>query len=270
MLVIGGQRGQALVGVMVVMLILFALAGAVAIGASTLLSRRGESGVTTTDFQARSAVNDSVAQLAGATQRCGAPPPPSPVPTPSPTPTATPLSLSLPPGGTTTAAFCVREDNVLRDSLQNLPVNGAGPSGCATFTVGQPGAGLLAVFFDTRTTARGWAFVDDDPLGPLCTWPLLPTPCAKSWNAGAAAVVPVALSCSFSAADTVYLHVNTAVTWPRMVFVARQDPTGSPIGSVYLLASGTGLPSPDYEESVLFVSTDGTSSRLQYEAPLPS
>ena len=56
-----GQRGQALVGVMVVMVILFALAGAVAIGASTLLSGRGSGTATSDDFRLHSAVNDSVA-----------------------------------------------------------------------------------------------------------------------------------------------------------------------------------------------------------------
>ncbi|TMC07807.1 MAG: prepilin-type N-terminal cleavage/methylation domain-containing protein, partial [Chloroflexi bacterium] len=61
------QRGQALVGVMVVMVILFALAGAVAIGASTLLASRRNAGATNDDFRLRSAVNDSVAQVSGTT-----------------------------------------------------------------------------------------------------------------------------------------------------------------------------------------------------------
>jgi hypothetical protein len=273
----GGQHGQAVVGVMVVMLLLFAMAGAVAVGASTLFASHGQSGAAVDDFRVRSAVGDSVAQVAGSTLRCGAPPPlPSPSPTPTPTAPATPLALTLPPNGASTLAYCAREDYVVQDTLQNHTVSTAKLPGCATFDLGTPGAVREAVFFDARLTTAGWAYIDDNQKTPPCTSAppngAPAPPCLESFNGSKTAVTQVALSCVFLSGETVYLHVNVSDVWPRLVFTAQQDPKGSSntVGSLYLLAAGTGLPSPDYEESVFFVRDDLQVNSLLYEAPLPS
>jgi hypothetical protein len=265
-----GQRGQALVGVMVVMLILFALAGAVAVGASTVLSDGGRRNTASgNDYLARSAVSDTVAQIAGSTARCGAPPPlPSPTPTATPSPVPPPLSLSLPPNSAATQAFCAREDAVVPDSLRDL----GSVRGCATFELVIPPNTRLAVFFDVRATAHGWASIDTSNTAVVCNQPepgtAPPPPCSRSWlTAGLALVTQVALSCDFHPRDHVYLHLSTFGTGPKHVFIAGQDPAANP-GSLYLLASGIDPANPAYEESVLFVSRDGRSNRLLYEAPL--
>jgi hypothetical protein len=270
-----GQRGQALVGVMVVMLILFALAGAVAVGASTVLSEGGRRNTASgNDYLARSAVSDTVAQIAGSTARCGAPPPlPSPTPTASPSPPPPPLSLSLPPNSAATQAFCAREDAVVPDSLRDLGSALVGSAlVCTTFQLGTPPNTRLAVFFDMRATSRGWASIDTSPTPVVCNGPLPgtapPAPCSRNWvSDGLPPVTQVALSCDFHPRDHVYLHMSTLGAGPKHVFIAGQDPAANP-GSIYLLASGIDPANPAYEESILFVSRDGRSNRLLYEAPL--
>lgn len=267
--VAAAQRGQALVAVMVVMIVLFALAGAVAIGASTLLTSHGNSDATNDDFQVRSAVSDASAQIAGLPGRCGAPPPlPSPSPTPSPTLVPTPLNLVLP--NAMTQAFCVRADWV-----DPTRIDRHRPAGnCTTLSLGQPG-GRLAVLFDTRVTAGGWAYLDTNQASAGCGAPL-PTPspgplaCRRAFGAGAP-VVQVALTCDFAVNESAYLHLNVAGAGPQQVFSARVNPQGqdSAVGVLTLVAAGTGVPKPDFEESLFYISDDGGTRRLVYEAPLP-
>ena len=265
--VIDGQRGQALVGVMVVMVILFAAAGAVALAASTLLVGPGQSQAANDDFQVRSAVGDTVSQVAGSRTQCWAPlavSPSPPPPSPTASPTATPLRLSL-PGGAGPQAFCAREDAVVPGSVQRFD----GSGGCATVDLGQR-TGRLAVLFDARATGSGWAYVDGSAPTTCVTLPDfddLPLTC---WQAvPKASIVQVALTCDFKTSTRVRLHVGIPGTGPGSVFAATQDTSASPssVGSLYLFASGTGVASPDYEESVMFVSA--SANRLLYEARLP-
>ncbi len=266
--VIAGQRGQALIAVMVVMVVLFALAGAVALAASTLLTGRGQSTSTNNDFQVRSAVNDTVAQVAGSTNQCSAPLLASPSPTPLPATTATPLQLAL-PGGARPQALCVRQDAVVAGSLQRY--DGAGS--CASIPLGQR-TGRVAVLFDARSTGNGWAYLfgqaQTSCVGGLPDLDSLQSTCYQA--VAKAPVVQVALSCDFKTTKTnVFLNLFVPGAGPHAVFAAAQDPSASAstLGSLYLLASGTGLTSPDYEESVLFVSSSGSPNRLLYEARLP-
>lgn len=263
------QRGQALVAVMVVMIVLFALAGAVAIGASTLLTSHGNSDATNDDFQVRSAVNDAAAQIAGLPRRCGAPPPlPSPSPAPSPTPLPTPLNLVLP--NATTQAYCARQDSVVPNQVSRVPVT----SNCGTVSLGQPN-GRLAVLFDTRTTAGGWAYLDSNSSTVKCSGPLpspspSDLPCRRTIAAGGP-VVQVALTCDFASGENAFLHLNVAGVGPSQVFRAiahPQDPS-SAVGYLTLVAAGTGVSRPDFEESLVYISKDGGTHQLLYEAPLP-
>jgi hypothetical protein len=82
-------------------------------------------------------------------------------------------------------------------------------------------------------------------------------------------VTQVALVCDFAAPDTVYLNVYAPDVWPRLVFTANVVPAGnSSTGSLYLLAAGTTVAKPDFEETVFFVRGDQQVNRLLYEAPL--
>lgn len=272
--VYAGQRGQALVGVMVVMLVLFALAGAVAIGASTLLGNRGQSGATKDDFQVHSAVNDSVAQIAGANRICGAPPPlPSPSPTPAPTSTPAPLTLAL-PNSAGAQAHCLRLDAVLPDTVQRLQAPQPSNGTCPTIALGQV-ASRVGVLFDARAVSgSGWAYLDTRP-GPVACAGAFPTPspglrsCRKSF--ASTQVLQVAVTCDFAATEQAYLHYDVPGPGPKWVFVAKQDPQrpSSEVGFLYLIASGTGGARPDFEESLFYLSNDGSVRHLLYEAPLP-
>ncbi len=267
-----GQRGQALVGVLVVMVILFALAGAVAIGASTLLLRRGPTASYTADFQVRSAVNDSVAQVAGSITQCGAAPvlsspSPTPAPTPTPTPSATPLNLTLPPvpPGLAAIALCTREVAVVPGSLQPHSVVSWQPA-CFSVPLGQANAKQVAVFFNARSAGSGGiAYVDKKQ---SCT---LPSSCSTSFNGSSGTVVQVALSCPVQPTDTLSVHVNGVQQSLKTVFTAQQDPSGqSPTGSLYLIAAETKVASPNHEELLYFVQSNPAVNQLLYEAPMPS
>jgi hypothetical protein len=272
----GRQRGQALVAVMVVMLILFALAGAVAIGASTLLSRRNSSGQTNDDFRVRSAVNDSVAQVAVPARVCGAAPPPSPPPTTS-SPTATPLGLRLPPPDDQAQlkTLCARMDGVAIDGVERLPVPpGQNGTACRTIDLGKKGR--VAVLFDVNVHQGGdaWAFLDadDDTLHGQCPTSLtgiVPknSPCGSPTLSGG--WTQVALTCDIGTDHTAQLHIRASNSSLVQVFAAVQSPQDvSGLGSAYLLAVQTPVASSAMEEALMFVGNDGSTRRLLYEAPL--
>lgn len=270
------QRGQAIVAVMVVMLILFALAGAVAIGAESLLGRRNTTSPTTDDFRMHSAVNDSVAQVAGSAHACGAAPAPSPLPTPtpSPIPVSLPLALPSPDSQAQLTALCVRMDSVAADHISRVPSSG---TTCRTVNLRVPGPARVAVLFDVHVPqGGGWAYVDGrsggSPLGTCGS--VLPSaapdssPCSTTMDT--AGWTQVALTCDIPSTQTAQLHIKATQTSPAQVIVAQQSPPGvSPLGSVYLLQVPTPIGKDPLEETLLFVGGD-SGSRLLYEAPLQS
>jgi hypothetical protein len=264
------QRGQALVGVMVVMVILFALAGAVAIGASTLLASRSSAGATMNDFRLRSAVDDSVAQVAGSTSTCWAAPAPSPSPTSSPIPT--PLALTLPSPDGTGQAQCVRMDGVTAGGVSRLPAPAPGLNGCRTLGLGKTGPMRVAVLFDVFMDS-GWATVDGSPTCPG-TAPVRGAPCTARFPPTAGSRPPsgpvwtqIALTCDLADSETAMLHIHGTSTSPGQVFVAQQTTSGSSPGSVYLLAIQSPVGGGQMEEALLYVSSS-RASQLLFEAPL--
>jgi hypothetical protein len=262
------QEGQALVAAMVVMLILFALAGAVAIGATTLLSsQRDQGGTFRDDLTVQSAVSDAVARVAGSQTRCG--------------PAQPALSIDLPeqdnPASSDPSfALCVRADDVQPDTIRTTALNwardgapGLGSAPWLCITVQLPGNGI-AIAFDARWTLGGYAYVDGQGLTSCNPQPPPPgptVPCQRSFP-GSTTPVQMVLSCQFSTfgpSDHAYLHIRSAEQAPARVFTAHQA-TNS--GSMYLLAARTGLPRPDYEEAVVHVDPTG-ATRLAYEGRLP-
>ncbi|HYW22788.1 MAG TPA: hypothetical protein VE953_01405 [Terriglobales bacterium] len=273
--VIGGQRGQAIVAVMVVMLILFALAGAVAIGAESLLGHRNATGATNDDFRARSAVNDSIAQVAGSAHSCSAAPPPSPLPTPTTSPVPTSLTLALPPPDAQAQlrTQCARMDGVTIDGVTRLSVPA---TTCRTIPLGMlpQGPVRVAVLFDVRVggSGGGWAYLDGNTGTPCGNAPPAQpsgpdddSPCVSTFGHD---WTQVALTCDIPQAKTAQLHIKASQTSPAQVFVAQQNVKTGSLGSAYLLAVQTPISSPALEEILLFVSGDGSTDRLLYEAPL--
>lgn len=270
------QRGQALVGVLVVMLILFALAGAVSLATSVLLRQQsGTRSAYTDDFAAQNATADAVSQVAGSVSRCSV----TAASYPRTARPPTPLSISFPNGVTdvAAAAYCGRIDQVASTVPQYLYNNLTwGTTSKCIVPQALPRANKVWIFFNARwssTGGGGYAYVDSDSNPSLCS-STPPTP-TSSFRCGQvipqpppAPVISVALSCDLGGAAPLYLHIaNFSAKSPLQVFIMDQDPQG---GSIYLLASATKLRSgPDYEEAILFVSADGSINRLLYEARLP-
>jgi len=279
------QRGQALVGVMVVMVILFALAGAVAIGASTLLASRRNAGATNDDFRLRSAVNDSVAQVSGTTGACSAVPPPSPLPTPTPStiPASLQLALPSPDSQDHLVTRCVRMDGVASDGVKRLAVPPPGGNGnCRTLDLdpGKTGPLRVGVVLDVFLSGNGWAFLTGDGTPPLtscpATMPATKSSCATTFSLQGAPPQTgamwsqVALSCNIPDGEHPQLRIKGFPTSPRQLFFAQQNtPGASSLGSVYLLGVQTPLANSPDEEALLFVGAD-RSNRYLYEAPLQS
>ena len=269
------QHGQAIIAVMVVMLILFALAGAVAIGAESLLGRPNSASATTDDFRLHSALNDSAAQVSGSTQACSAAPPPSPLPTPttSPIPASLTLALPSPDAQAKLTTECARMDGVAVDGVKRL----AAPAViCKSIPLGL--TGRVAVLFDVHTNAgsgnAGWAYLDGKTgsSGSQCTTappagaPDDESPCISTFEHG---WTQVALTCDIASGQTAQLHIRATATSPAQVFAAQQNPQGATtVGAVYLLGVQTPIASSAMEEALLFVSSDHRTNRLLYEAPL--
>lgn len=282
------QSGQALAGVMVVMLIVFALAGAVAVAASALLARQGGSrNAFTENFTAQSAATDALAQVAGSTNRCSAPPLP---------PAALPIVFPRPDpalGSDSQTATCSRVDNVATSPPDYLAFDwGTAPKArCSTTVLPSSTSGKkIYVLFNARSTTGGWAYVDATqsdqgcPLSlPSTTPPQCPssssgpvatsncTPCKQPrfQPLGQSLVAQVALQCDLMAlpgGSQAYLHLRNTVQSPTRGFLGLRLDQGG--GSLYLIAAATNLgPSRDYEEALMYVGS-GTS-QLRYEAPLP-
>jgi hypothetical protein len=275
LLMTSAQRGQAIIAVMVVMLILFALAGAVAIGAESLLGRPNSASATTDDFRLRSALSDSVAQVAGQSQACSAAPAPSPLPTPTTSPIPSSLSLSLPSPDAQAqlTTECARMNGVAINGVQRVAAPG---QICKSIPLGL--SGRVAVLFDVHTSTGagggGWAYLDDKtgtsggqcPATPPSNAAVDGSPCITVFDRG---WTQVALTCDIPSGQTAQLHIRATATSPAQVFAAQQNPQGaSTVGAVYLLAVQTPIASTTMEEALLFVSSDHTTNRLLYEAPL--
>lgn len=256
-----------MVGAMVVMLIVFALAGAVAIGATTLLAGQHDQGaVFRDDLTVQNAVSDAVAQVAGSRTGCA-------------TSSSKTLHLQLPrqddpAHNDLSSALCLRVDDLQLGSLESDPLNwaplGTPSSGPPCVTVQLPG-NKVAIAFDLRSTAGGWAYVDKLPLTSCDpTPPASPAPACQQTFAGSTGLLQVSLSCQFATfapPDVAYLHIRNPEAAPARVFVAHQDPTDPARGSLYLLAAGPGQ-GPGAEEAVVTVDAGGTTS-LAYEGRLP-
>ena len=276
------QHGQALVGAMVIMLILFALAGGVAVAASGLLQQGRARGAAITDLSKQSAVTDAIAQVAGSSTRCG-------VPTSSATfpdidaDDLTTLSLSFPDPVTLNEswnALCVRVDSV------PVPIGGTPwtnltwKSGCGTTQLPKQ---HVTTFFDARVGGKGGLlYVDDQPSAISCKASLPSSACSatspqagcvecgKTIDTDIATIVQATLDCDLSAAPSAayYLHVvnRSSVQSPARAFVVGHASSGG--GWAYLVATHLGGGS-DYEESVLLVPPGGGDNQLLYKAPLP-
>lgn len=249
------QDGQALVGALVVTTLAFLMAGAVAVGASALLSQEGNpQNASSHDLAAQDALAAAVAAVAGGSSTCSQ----------SSSTLATIVSQ----------AQCVRVDGIpsgpftpwdLNSSQQlNLVGLPAWSSNCDWLDISR--------YRSKSTTSNNHVRIWFTASGSASAWVDQTSGCKKSKNPVCTdnppsnSVTQVLLDCQLDDDPSFYLHVNNPSQSPVLVRLAQGDGSG---GSIYVLAASTGLAGgPAYEEADLWVSQDGSIAKLLFEGTL--
>lgn len=259
------QSGQALVGTLVITVLVFAMAGAVALAASSLLERQSSHRTAIAeDLRASDASTAAVAYVLQAHPTCpgittaGGPPPP-------------PRFSSALPGPYTSSAFCLRVDEVATPTLA-APV-----IGMVLNWVPVPGSTCGSALVPASTKIRAWLFFSA-VAGLTAAWVDGQSKCDPNAVKRECPFVPglgqpvvqAAMDCDLADVPSqAYLHVLNRLSSPTVVrFVANgnpqqsgdQPPTPDTTGSIYELVAGTGLSAwPQFEEGAVFVSRDGNT-----------
>ena len=266
------QSGQALVGVLVVMILIFLLAGAVSIGAGSLLARMRTTGSdVTNDFAVQGAVAAAASHAASQTT--------STIGCLTSGGSTFPIVLpSNPPGqaanGSQTGR-CVGFSGMSMNAFSRLDL-GPWLNGCSTTDITSYQNSTVSIFFDRRWQQgqNTVAYVEKvstsgsvnclTPANQVCAAP-----------AQAAMYPPVAFQCPLSTVPSgthLYLVVSSGTGQPKQAFFVSSPSSGSQnnAGFLYLTVAGTGLPSPrDYEEGHFYLPYKTAQLQLLYEAPLP-
>lgn len=272
-----GQDGQALVAVLVIMTLVFGIAGALVTVASALLTQeRAAQPSLTAELTAASVINGALAQVGD--QGAGS------VPVGGLTPLCLPAAGRLPTLGPVLGvppAACLRVDNVSTatgDLVSFSP--GWSGAGCSVARVPAPTDHniRLLVWFLMRSsnltvawlTARTADCGDSDPAHT----------CAHATGYGSGAF-GAAFDCDRSSwpDGDVYLHVVSRDPMPRLAWWAKYAPLDNTYksASVYALAVPTAMAAADIEELHVLVPSDARPGvplgsdlpTLLWRAPLP-
>ena len=278
-----GQRGQAIVGVLVVMTLVFLLAGAVSIGASAVLAREAKprDGVTD-DLFVQSAVSASASHVAaqGASSCPTLNPPGSGAAggTGGAVNAPPPFTITLPPTPGTAdpalkdRAYCA---GVGRAAGAPDRLNLSWPSGDCSVTPLPGGQSAVWVLMGTRSwSSKSFAYVAESPQQPCPT--VLPTDpsvkCSAVTGANPKSAGPmafIAMFCDLSAArqPTFLYVVNNHVRSPQHAYLGASDPHSST--TCYLVESGTHLAPPNDTEEALILVPGSQRAQVRYEEALP-
>jgi hypothetical protein len=257
-----GQSGQALVGALVVTTLAFLMAGAVAVGASALLSQESNGfNASSRDLTVQDALAAAAAGVAGKGSSGGSAPCSPP----------TLLSTTVLPNGYSSQARCLRVDGVPAGPITLLPLPWSG--NCAMvdlstyssshvliwFSANVPGSGNVTATIDNNRSSCGGG-------SALCN------------QRASGSVSQLLLDCDIALegqeecdgncgnGGPVYLHVQNAGHSPVRARLATYSATG---GSIYVLAATTGMPGgPANEEADVWVSRDGATTALRFEGTL--
>ena len=231
------QRGQALVAVLVVMMLIFLLAGAVSIGATNLLNRTdGTHDVAADDLAVQSAV--AVAADHAANRRsCGA---------------------SQAPDFTVgrNVGFCVSLTEIPPAApLNSLALTQRGPDGCSVTELKSTGTVKWWVIILTAHWQPGsYAYIGDAGAAacPPSRPPGISQGCfAEQLRNAYPVAYPVALKCT-PAITRPALFVRNGPGQTRSALSMQLDSSPG-TGVLYVTVTSTGLVSPrDYEEAILY------------------
>ncbi len=246
------QSGQALVAVLVVTTLIFLLAGAVSIGAVSVLTRMDRAHDNLSDdFAAQSAVAWAASRAAQ----------PSTCPQ-----IARQFALTLPTSPTQTTGWCVGVSGVAPPPYGSLRPKPPLPWSVTTLSVPTTSqqASLLIMLFG-RWQSDTCIYVASSTSGPTGLCPPL---CSASPPTQSPA--PVALLCPLSSlSPPLSLFIRNGGVPPTQVFYVMSDGTVTGNGTAFLFVVGTGRgPGKDYESAVFFKPSTG-ALQLRYEAPLP-
>jgi hypothetical protein len=245
------QSGQALVAVLVVTTLIFLLAGAVSIGAVSVLTRMDRTHDNLADdFAAQSAVAWAASRAAQ----------PSTCPL-----IARQFALTLPTSPTRPTGWCVGVSGVAPPPYSSLSPKPPLPWSVTTLPApktSQQTSLLILLFGRWQSDACIYVGSTASPTG-LC-----PPQCSAS--PPTQSLAPVALLCPLSSlSPPLSLFIRNGGVPPTQVFYATSDGTASGNGTAFLFVVGTGRgPGKDYEAAVFFKPSTGPL-QLQYEAPLP-
>jgi hypothetical protein len=262
------QSGQALVGTLAVMMLVFGLAGGIALAASTLLDdQSSHSTAIARDLRAEDVVSAEVAHVAGhgATgSLCQ----------------STATWTDLLPEGYTSQATCARFDQVVAPALGSIVLPWMG--GCASAALPPSQGQNVWLFFNALAGSGITAWIDGN----------------ASCTAGAYAhgdckfsamsqVVQARIPCGLGEFPSPVVHVMNQVPSPSTVRftgysgnqtgqnqVADADTGGRAsassdgTGSIYELVGTTPLSAGTYEEAFVFVSRDGRTTQLLAQGTL--
>lgn len=236
------QRGQALVAVLVVMMLIFLLAGAVSIGATNVLGRTDSThDVAADDLAVQSAV--AIAADHAANRRpCGA---------------------RLTPDFTfgKNVGFCARVTEIPPAEIPPaaVPLNGLtltqrGPDGCSVTDLNNSaGTVKWVIILTAHWQPNSYAYIGDGG-GTACpaSRPLVPPGCFADRLPNQYSVAyPVALKCT-PASTHPSLYVRNGPGQPRSA-LSMQLGSSPGTGVLYVTVTSTGLASPrDYEEAILY------------------
>src|SRR5262245_22989239 len=230
------QRGQALVAVLVVMMLIFLLAGAVSIGATNVLGRTDNThDVAADDLAVQSAV--AVAADHAANRRpCGA---------------------RLTPDFTfgKNVGFCVSVTEIPPAPLNGLALTQRAPDGCSVTDLNNSAGTVKWIIILTAHWQPGsYAYIGEGggAACPASRPTTVPQGCFADKLPDAYSVAyPVALKCTPASTHS-SLYVRNGPGQPRSALSMQLDSSPG-TGVLYVTVTSTGLASPrDYEEAILY------------------
>jgi hypothetical protein len=261
------QSGQALVGTLVIMVIVFAMAGALALAASSLLDRQSTHRTAIdSDLRASDSITAAVAQVAGRGKDSGPPCGPATI-------------VSTLPGGFQSTATCLRLDEVAPSTLGVITLPWG--NGCTSSAIAS--RSKVWLFFSALASSGMKVWVDNLAVCVPSAFAVGKCPFSAT-----ATVSQKAIECDLSDLQAPVLHVQNFLSSPaaiRYVSFAggngnnngnnngngggNQGNAATTIGSIYELVATTGLTAgPQFEQGTVFVSDSGTVTTLLSEAAL--
>jgi len=245
------------------MILVFLLAGAVSVAATSLLARmRATSSDVTNDF----AVQGAVAAAASGSQASSCASGYSTFPIPQ---------VSSSPG---TVGTCAGLSQAASGALTMMDLGSFDLRGCSATNLSTYQNNTALILFAARWAGTLSAMpsvnvlnVPDSTTDP-CSATVGPSICSPKPQPGSNPVYPIALSCPKQAAPPSthpVLIVRNALKQPKQFLF--QSSTVSGTGMLYMTVAPTGLAAPaDYEEALFFLpSKTAQQVQLLYEAPLP-